>query len=65
MSQLEKGIERMVISYMLLPGDSFGLSRAYSVNGLGCLNMFSLAYEYELTPYEIMCIYYVYTYTLT
>jgi len=50
---------------MLLPGDSFGLSRAYSVNGLGCLNMFSLAYEYELTPYEIMCIYYVYTYTLT
>jgi len=49
MSQIEKGgvIESMVISYMILTGDSFGLSRAYCVNGLGCLNMFYLAYDYE------------------
>ena len=66
MSQIEKGgvIESMVISYMILPGDSFGLSRAYCVNVLGCLNMFYLACDYELTPYELMCKYYVYTYAL-
>jgi len=64
MSQLEKGIERMVISYMILPGDSFGLSRAYCINGLGCLNRFYLEYVYELTPYELMYIYYVHTYIL-
>jgi len=52
MSQIEKGgvIESMVISYMILPGDSFGLSYAYCVNGLRCLNIFYLAYDYELTP---------------
>jgi len=55
MSQLEKGIERMVISSMILQGDSFGLSRSYFVNGLGCLNRFYLAYVYELAPYELMC----------
>jgi len=60
MSQIEKGG-----SYMILPGDSFGLSLSYCVNGLGCLNMFYLEYDYELTPYEVMCEYYVYTYTLT
>ena len=54
----------MVIGYMLLPGDSFGLSRAYGANGWGCFNMFDLACDYELTPYELMCRYYVYTYTL-
>jgi len=66
MSKIGKGgvIESMVISYMILPGDSFGLSRAYCVNGLGCLNMFYLEYDYELTPYKVMCKYYVYTYTL-
>ena len=66
MSQIEKGavIESMVISYTILAGDSFGLSRAYCVDGWGCLNMFYLAYDYELTPYELMCKYYVYTYTL-
>ena len=66
MSQIEKGgfIERMTISSMISQGDSFGLSRAYCVNGLGCLNMFYLAYDYELAPYELMCIHYVYTYTL-
>jgi len=63
MSQLEKGIESMVTSYMILPGDSFVLSRAYCVNGLGCLNMFYLEYDYELIPYELMCIYCVYIYT--
>ena len=48
MSQIEKGevIEGMAISHMILSGDSFGLSRAYGVNGLGCLNMFYLAYDY-------------------
>ena len=61
---MEEGIERVVISYMILPRDSFRLSRAYRVNGLGCLNMFYLAFDYELTPYELMCTYYVYTYTL-
>ena len=66
MSKIRKGgvIESMVIRYMILPGDSFVLSRAYCVNDLGCLNMFYLAYDYELTPYELMCKYYVYTYTL-
>jgi len=66
MSQIEEGgvIESMVISYMILPRDSFGLSRAYWVDGLDYLNMFYLEYEYELTPYEVMCKYYVYTYTL-
>jgi len=54
----------MVIGYMILPGDSFGLSHAYGVNGLGCLNMFNLAYDYELAPYELMCEYYAYTYIL-
>jgi len=64
MSQLKKDIESMVISYMVLPGDSFGLSRAYCVNDLGFLNMFHLEYDYELAPYELMCKYYVHTYTL-
>jgi len=52
MSQIEQGevIESMVISYMILPGDSFGLSRAYCFNGVGCLNMFYLAHDYELRP---------------
>ena len=54
-SQIEEGgvIESMAISYMILPGDSFGLSRAYYVNGLGCLNMFYLAYDYKSRPYEL------------
>ena len=66
MSQIERGrvIEIMVISSMTSQGDSFGLSRAYYVNGLGCFNMFYLEYDYELTTYELMCKYYVYTYTL-
>ena len=66
MSQIEKGgvIKSVIIGYMILPGDLFGLSSAYCVNGLGCLNMFYLVYDYELTPYELMCKYYVYTYTL-
>jgi len=66
MSKLGKDwvIESMVISYMILPGDSFELSRAYCVNGLGCLDMFYLPYDYELTPYDLMCKYYVYIYTL-
>jgi len=57
MSQIEKGgvIERMVISCMILPGDSFGLSHACCVNGLGCLSKFYLAYDCELRPYELMC----------
>ena len=39
MSQIEKGgvIESMVISYMILQGDSFGLSHAYYVNDLDVL----------------------------
>jgi len=55
MSQIEKGgvIESMAISYMILPGGSFGLSCAYCINGY--LNMFYLAHEYELRPYELMC----------
>jgi len=62
MSQIEKGgvIESKVIRYTILPRDSFGLSRAYFVNGLGCHNMFYLPYDYELTPYELMCKYYIY-----
>jgi len=57
-SQNDKGgvIESMVISYMILPGDTFGLSRAYCVNGLGCLNMFYLGYDYELRPYELISV---------
>jgi len=57
MSQIKKCgvIESMVISYMILPGDSFGLSRVYCVNGLGYLNMFYLAYDYELRPYDLKC----------
>ena len=55
MSQIEKVgvIKSMVISYMILPGDSLGLARAYCVNGLGCLNMFYLAYDYGLTPLRV------------
>ena len=43
MSQIEKGgaVESMVISHMILPGDSFGLSRAYFVNGRGVLTCFT------------------------
>jgi len=57
MSQIEEGgvIESVLISYMILPGDSFGFSCAYYVKDLGCHNMFYLAYDYELRRYEIKC----------
>ena len=49
---------------MILPGESLGSSHVYCVNGLDCLNMFYFEYVYELTPYALMCKYYIYTYTL-
>ena len=49
---------------MMSQEDSFGSSRAYYINGLGCLHMLYLEYDYKLTPYELMRKYYVYTYTL-
>jgi len=43
----------MVISSMILQGDSFGLSRAHYSKDMGCHNISYLAYGYELRPYEL------------
>jgi len=62
MSQIEEGgvIENVVISYMILSGDSFRLSRVYCVNGLGCLNVLYTASGQGLRPYESNVYIYIY-----